>query len=216
MFEEYLGVIKALGFQFTPENWNWCSGALIAINQNPGLFSLIGCQYDGDCRNSFGLPDLRGRIPVGYGMGPGLSPRALGERHGWPTRPITRDTLAAHSHSTSYNPAGGGNESETSVLVAETHGAAPAADGNYLAMRSNALGTATSGFTYVSAEEATTAGTVRLGGVATSGGGGGGFINEGLVVNEAGAFTPSLIDLTQPSLVVNYCICTEGLYPARS
>ncbi|MEM1219497.1 MAG: tail fiber protein, partial [Bacteroidota bacterium] len=65
-----------------PDGWMPCEGQIISIGQNTALFSLLGTVYGGDGRTSFALPDLRGRMPIGYGTGPGLSAKPLGEPGG--------------------------------------------------------------------------------------------------------------------------------------
>ena len=82
MSEAYIGEIKILGFNFAPRSWAFCDGQLLAISQNTALFSLFGTIYGGDGRTTFGLPDLRGRMPIGEGAGPGLTRRSLGEKEG--------------------------------------------------------------------------------------------------------------------------------------
>jgi microcystin-dependent protein len=71
---------------------------LLAVSQNDALFSLFGTIYGGDGRTTFGLPDLRGRIPVHQGTGPGLSSRRLGQKTGAEKVPLTLNQLPSHSH----------------------------------------------------------------------------------------------------------------------
>lgn len=63
--EPYLGSIEMWAGTFAPRGWAFCSGQLLPVNQNPALYSLLGTTYGGDGRTTFGLPDLRGRVPVG-------------------------------------------------------------------------------------------------------------------------------------------------------
>ena len=78
--EEYIGTIKAFGFNFAPRNWASCDGQLLQIAQYTALFSVLGTTYGGDGRVTFALPDLRGRVPMGDGNAPGLTDRRLGEK----------------------------------------------------------------------------------------------------------------------------------------
>ena len=80
--DPFLGEIMMVGFNFAPRGWATCDGQLLPIAQNSALFSLLGTTYGGDGRTTFGLPDLRGRVPVHPGSGPGLTPRTLGQRGG--------------------------------------------------------------------------------------------------------------------------------------
>lgn len=82
MSETLLGEIKLFAGNFEPPGWALCDGRLMAISDHPALFELIGTTYGGDGRTTFGLPDMRGRVPVGKGAGPGLTNRKLGEEGG--------------------------------------------------------------------------------------------------------------------------------------
>jgi len=80
--EGYIAEIRLFAGNFEPRNWAFCQGQLLPIVQFQALFSLIGTLYGGDGRTSFALPDLRGRVPVGAGRGPGLRDWRQGERIG--------------------------------------------------------------------------------------------------------------------------------------
>ena len=77
--EPFVGEINLVGFNFAPRGWAFCNGQLLPISQNTALFSLLGTMYGGDGRTTFALPDLRGRVPVGQGSGPGLTSRIVGQ-----------------------------------------------------------------------------------------------------------------------------------------
>ena len=83
---------------FAPLSWAYCNGALLSIAENTALFSLLGTTYGGDGQTTFALPDLRGRIPVGTGGGPGLSFVDLGEVSGSEAITLTLNNLPSHSH----------------------------------------------------------------------------------------------------------------------
>jgi microcystin-dependent protein len=69
----FLGEIKMISWNFAPKNWAFCNGQLLPINQNQALFSLLGTQFGGNGQTTFGLPDLRGRVPIhADGGAPGL------------------------------------------------------------------------------------------------------------------------------------------------
>lgn len=87
--EPLLGEIMFAGFNFAPRNWAKCDGQILPISQHTALFSLLGTIYGGDGRTTFALPDLRGRTPVHFGTGPGLSPRTLGQKFGQESTVIT-------------------------------------------------------------------------------------------------------------------------------
>lgn len=96
---------------FAPRGWAFCDGQLLAVSQNDALFSLLGTIYGGDGRTTFGLPDLRGRVPIHAGSGPGLSPRRLGAKAGAEKVTLTVNQLPSHTHQmrASADPATGPN-----------------------------------------------------------------------------------------------------------
>ena len=73
MANPFVGQITLFPFNFAPVGWALCQGQLLPINQNTALFSLLGVQFGGNGTSNFALPDLRGRVPIGQGQGPGLS-----------------------------------------------------------------------------------------------------------------------------------------------
>lgn len=81
-----------------PRGWAFCDGQLLAVSQNDALFSLLGTIYGGDGRTTFGLPDMRGRIPLHHGHGPGLSERRLGSRGGSEKVTLTVNQIPSHGH----------------------------------------------------------------------------------------------------------------------
>ncbi len=98
MSEPFLGEIKMFAGTFAPRNYALCDGQLLAMPQNDALFSLLGTIYGGDGRTTFGLPDLRGRLPIHMGTGPGLSPRPIGQKAGQETVFLAAGNLPSHTH----------------------------------------------------------------------------------------------------------------------
>lgn len=98
MSDPFIGEVKLFGGNFAPRGWALCDGQLLAIAQNTALFSILGTTYGGDGRTTFGLPDLRGRSPIGAGQGPGLSPRTIGESGGATTSTLSAAQMPAHTH----------------------------------------------------------------------------------------------------------------------
>lgn len=98
MSEPFVGEIRMFAGNFAPRGWAFCDGQLLAVSQNDALFSLLGTIYGGDGRTTFGLPDLRGRIPIHAGTGPGLSSRRLGAKAGGENETLTTNQLPSHSH----------------------------------------------------------------------------------------------------------------------
>ncbi len=98
MSEPFVGEIRMFAGNFAPRGWAFCDGQLLAVSQNDALFSLLGTIYGGDGRTTYGLPDLRDRIPIHAGTGPGLSPRRLGSKGGQEKVTLTVNQLPSHRH----------------------------------------------------------------------------------------------------------------------
>ena len=93
MSEPYIGEIRMFGGNFAPVGWMFCQGQLISIAENDALFALIGTTYGGDGQSTFGLPDLRGRVPIHVGNG-----FQLGQQGGVETVTLTTQQTPTHSH----------------------------------------------------------------------------------------------------------------------
>ena len=88
--DPFIGQLGLYSFSFAPKYWAQCNGQLLSIAQNQALFSLLGTQYGGNGQTTFALPDLRGRTPIHYGGGAGLSLYNIGDRAGQENNFITR------------------------------------------------------------------------------------------------------------------------------
>lgn len=97
--EPFIGQIQMVGFNFAPRGWAQCDGQLLSISSYTALFSLVGTTFGGDGRTTFGLPDLRGRVAIHPGNGPGLSPYNWGERGGQERVTLTTGQMPSHNHS---------------------------------------------------------------------------------------------------------------------
>jgi len=95
--QPYVGEIRMFAGNFAPAGWMFCEGQLLPISENEVLFNLIGTTYGGDGQSTFGLPDLRGRIPVHVGTGAG-STYTLAQTGGAETVTLNINTIPAHSH----------------------------------------------------------------------------------------------------------------------
>lgn len=171
--DQYLGEIRIMPYSFCPQGFARTHGQPIAISSNPALFSLIGTQFGGNGQTTFNLPDTRGRVMMGEGSGPGLTPRTQGQMFGVETVTLNINQIPSHSHTVrassqppnDHTPAGntfgsfpeGQNIFYSGTTLDET-------------MNSNMIAPA-----------------------------GGGQAHENI----------------QPSLVLNLCIATEGIYPSR-
>jgi microcystin-dependent protein len=104
--DPFIGQVVIFAGNFAPRGWALCEGQLLAISSNSALFSILGTTYGGDGRTSFGLPDLRGRVAVSPGTGPGLRSWRLGERQGAGTTTLNVTNLPQHTHAASVNHGG--------------------------------------------------------------------------------------------------------------
>jgi len=96
--EPFVGEISYFAGNFPPRGWAFCDGQLLAISQYDALFSLLGTMYGGDGRTTFALPDMRGRVAIHHGAGPGLSNRVQGAKFGTEVETATVSNLPAHNH----------------------------------------------------------------------------------------------------------------------
>ena len=105
MAEPFLSEIRIMSFVFAPRGWALCNGQLLPINQNQGLFSLLGTTFGGDGRVNFALPDLRSRAPIHVGSG-----HTLGERGGEPAHTLSIPELPTHTHTLMAQPTTNGTQ----------------------------------------------------------------------------------------------------------
>jgi microcystin-dependent protein len=98
MYESYIGSVVIFAGTFAPRGWAFCNGQILSISQNTALFSILGTTYGGNGQTTFALPDLRGRVPVSSGQGPGLSSYDLGQVGGVENTTLLSTQLPAHNH----------------------------------------------------------------------------------------------------------------------
>ena len=98
MSETFIGEIRMFAGNFAPHTWAFCDNGIIPAGSNEALFSLLGSRYGGDGRTTFALPDMRGRLPMHQGTGPGLTPRVIGQRTGVETVTLTAADMPNHTH----------------------------------------------------------------------------------------------------------------------
>ena len=118
--ETFLGEIRMFAGNFAPYGWAFCQGQILPIAQNTALFSLLGTTYGGDGRTTFALPDLRGRVPVGFGQGPGLSNRVIGEQFGSELVTLNINQMPSHNHTVNAVTTEGNQNLPTNSLPANT------------------------------------------------------------------------------------------------
>lgn len=202
----YIGEISIFGFNFTPRGWMTCAGQLLPISQHQALFGLIGTQFGGDGHSVFQLPQFASRMPVGAtrsGAAPGLSTFEIGQSAGNQSSLLDSRKMPAHTHNATF--AASGATAVDLWVDAYDSGASvstPAADD---------LIAGSSAFRFRSPGGFGEPAKVPLGGVAISGGG---TIAGTVAVESTGSSLP--FDTQSPGLGVNFCICSEGLFPSRS
>lgn len=175
MATPFIGEIRMFGFGRTPQNWQACDGSLLSIAEYETLFMLIGTTYGGDGQNTFGVPDLRGRLPLHQGQGPGLSNYVLGQISGTESVTLIGPQMPAHTH----------------TLVATTAAATTTAPAGLL--------------------PAAVAGDVFY---ATSTAGGTAVLMDTQSTTTTGGNLPHAN--LMPTLTVQYCISTAGVFPQQS
>jgi microcystin-dependent protein len=197
--EAYISMITAYGCNFVIRDWGACAGGLVAISQNSALYSLLGTNFGGDGRTTFGLPDLRGRSPVGYGQGPGLTNIPLGQKAGAETAALSVANLPSHHHGVALTgqvgPASG------TLTVSTETATDPNPDGNYLGMGGGPVNPYTSTLSSPPGSQNAVeipAQLVQVSGQTQNSGGGQPF------------------SIRNPYQSVNYQICMFGLYPQRN
>ena len=98
MSEPFIAEIRIFAGNFAPRGWAFCNGQLLPISQNTALFSLIGTTYGGDGRTTTALPNLKGRVAMHPGRGPGLTSRRLGQRGGVEMVSLSEAQMPSHKH----------------------------------------------------------------------------------------------------------------------
>lgn len=116
----YIGQILMFGGNFAPRGFALCDGSLLAISNYQALFSILGTTYGGDGRSTFALPDLRGRVPLHPGAGPGLTPRMLGQRGGEEAVTLTVDQMPHHNHTVGVNDGAGNSQAPANKVPAQS------------------------------------------------------------------------------------------------
>ncbi|MFL6137941.1 MAG: phage tail protein [Frankiaceae bacterium] len=123
MTEPFIGEIRLFGFNFAPRGWATCSGQILSIAQNTALFSLLGTMYGGNGQTTFALPDLRGRVAISFGQGPGLSNYTQGEVSGSENVTLIPQQMPQHNHTV--------NATSADASANKPGGAFPSAGGAY-------------------------------------------------------------------------------------
>jgi microcystin-dependent protein len=186
MDEAYIGSIVLFAGNFAPQGWLFCQGQTLPIAQYQALYSILGTTYGGNGSVNFQLPDLRTRVPVGVGQGPGLPNVSLGQMSGTAAVTLTQDQIPAHTHATTVSINAGADTNLSNIATGR-------------ALSSDAKGGGIPPLMYT--DSAIVPANVLKAGSATA------------VVANTGGSKPH--DNMQPYLGLNYIICVNGIYPQR-
>ncbi|AXT51506.1 phage tail protein [Aquimarina sp. BL5] len=195
--EGYIGEVRMFGGSFAPRAWAFCEGQLLAISQNDALFSILGTTYGGDGRTSFALPDLRGRVPIGAGHGPGLSDHRIGQKSGAENNTLNILQMPSHNHIGIIN-----STSVANISIPVLADAADLADPSNatLATSEDTNGSEVKTYSNQAADANLAPFTAPLAG--------------GVDIGQTGGNRP--VNNMQPWLSTYYIICLQGIYPSRS
>lgn len=187
----FIGQIMGFGATFAPIGWAFCDGQLLAISGNEALFSILGTIYGGDGRTTFGLPDIRGRVAIHWGTGPGLPTVIIGQKVGVENVGLTTSNLPSHTHTATATPQplvnATANDGNQDVPSSTNRLSAGKLSGGIDVLLYNAGGTDTT-----------------LGGFAVSG-----------AMSVANTGSGSTHNNMQPWLGLRYCIALVGIFPSR-
>jgi microcystin-dependent protein len=128
--EPFLGELRLFPYNFAPRGWAFCNGQILPIAQNTALFSLLGTTYGGNGQTTFALPDLRGRVAMSSGQGPGLSPYDLGQVAGSESVTLTTAQIAAHGHTIGSTNSAATNARPNNLVNAQGGSYSATSDGN--------------------------------------------------------------------------------------
>jgi microcystin-dependent protein len=196
MDQPLMAAIILFGGNFAPRNWAFCWGQILSIAQNTALFSLLGTTFGGNGQTTFGLPDLRGRFPLGTGQGPGLPYINLGEMAGTTTTTLLITNMPAHNHIASPNL--------TVAQSASTAAATTNIPGSGLVPATlPTIGGGPSATTIKGYAAQDNTATLAASGVSGT-----------ITIGIAGGSQP--FSIMNPYLGMNFIIATQGIFPSRN
>ncbi len=194
--ESYIGTIMGWAPNFAPRGWAFCAGQIISIQQFSAVFSLLGTTYGGNGVQTFGLPNLQGRVPIGAGQSAGTSFYTQGELAGTETVTLTQGQMPMHTHAA---------QPSLSTQISATTSAASAAAPSGTEIFAATTGTTSEGeaVTVNAYAPATAANTTLQGGAVTG----------TVAIGIAGGSQP--VPIIQPYQAIQWIICLEGIFPPR-
>jgi microcystin-dependent protein len=229
--EPYIGSICVMATDYCPRGYSVAAGQTDAISNNQVLFALLGFNFGGDNRTTFGIPDLRGRAPIGTGQGGGLSGFDLADMVGQETHALTASQMPRHSHAAAFTPSGGASAGYASGTIS-----LPVTGSAKIATSSSSAGSITPSDHAVLGKAAQGLGGVTLyspagttadlnvgpeGGVTGTASG-----PVSLPVNLASGVNGTVdvataggsqaFSVVAPRIALTFCIATTGVWPPRS
>jgi microcystin-dependent protein len=199
--EGTIAEIRGFAGNFAPRSWAYCDGRILAISEYTALFSLIGTYYGGDGRSTVGLPDLRGRVPIGAGSSPGTSTYPLGYKGGLEQESLTAAQLPAHTHTATPSLTVTGTAAGDVSQPCYNETGDPATPGG------NVPAKITSG--YMEAGEADATLAPAQASLAVTGN-----VTGNIIVGSTGSGQPFYN--VQPYQAINWIICLDGVFPQRN
>lgn len=196
--DAYMSTIMGWGPNWPPRNWTLCAGQLLAISQFNAIFALIGTTYGGDGRTSFGIPDLRARVPVAAGQSPGTSYIQIGTKKGAETHTLVTAELPPHTHSVS------GQGLSVTIGASSSGGTTnvPSPGVHLSAAQTPAIGPVPANVAniYSNATQDTTIGGGAIAGSSITG------------VTGSGSY----FSIVQPLQAIQFIFCLQGIFPPRN
>ncbi|AUS85003.1 phage tail protein [Lysinibacillus capsici] len=215
MAEMYMGSIVAWPAPFAPKYWAFCNGQELPIQQNQALFAVLGNRYGGDGKNTFCLPNLNGRVPVGAcgngGMGgtipQGVTTCNLGQTGGVEKITLSPLNMPQHTHSATTSTSNLTVSNMNVAIPASSQGGGSNSPNNASLAASVDQGMGTADF-YTAGTTDTNLKPFSVSGGTVSG-------NVTTTIAPAGQLAPSALDIRQPFQALNYIICIQGWFPIR-
>jgi microcystin-dependent protein len=216
MSEPFVGEIRMFGGTFAPRDWAFCAGQTMAVNQYQALFAILGTNYGGDGVQTFKLPDLRGRMPVGVTntSGSPLPPVQIGEIDGTPQVTLTQANMPPHTHQATFvGTGGGGPVTPPTVSIAVSTDNASVADPTG-AILAKIPGSSRGSFVNQYAPASAATAGASMGGITITPGSGGGITGGTVTLATAGLGQP--LSIMPPFIGINFIIALQGVFPSRN
>lgn len=205
----YLGEISMFAGNFAPRGWAFCNGQLLPIASNSALYSLLGTHYGGDGRTTFALPDLRGRVPLGWNggaTGPGLLPYIWGQKGGTESVALIQSQMPLHTHYAQVSATGASISGKASaVMYSNATAGTDVASGNFIANNLGGEGFARTTDRTTLNDNAISVDTSNLS------------VNiTGLSIANSNAGSSLPHENRQPFQTTSFIIAVQGIFPSRS